>query len=115
MELRVSDVEQLKKRARKQAAAQVFVGGTADLAVDLGPLSGCRASIKAGYGPLGTEPVATPGDRLIWLLDGHAEIESSSGLITHVSQGESTVLAGGFAYRLEFPTLTLYLCVEAGS
>jgi hypothetical protein len=58
--------------------------------------------------------MATPGDRLIWLLDGHAEIESSSGLITHVSQGESTVLAGGFAYRLEFPTLTLYLCVEAG-
>jgi len=115
MELRVSDVEQLKKRARKQAAAKVFVGGTADVAVDLGPLSGCRASIKAGYGPLGTEPMATPGDRLIWLLDGHAEIESSSGLITHVSQGESTVLAGGFAYRLEFPTLTLYLCVEAGS
>ena len=115
MELRVSDVEQLKKRARKQAAAKVFVGGTADVAVDLGPLSGCRASIKAGYGPLSTEPVATPGDRLIWLLDGHAEIESSSGLITHVSQGESTVLAGGFAYRLEFPTLTLYLCVEAGS
>ncbi len=115
MELRVSDVEQLKKRARKQAAAQVFAGGTADLAVDLGPLNGCRASIKAGYGPLSTEPVAVACDRLIWLLDGHAEVESASGLVTHLSQGESAVLAGGFAYRLEFPTLTLYLCVEAGA
>jgi len=114
MELRVSDVEQLKKRARKQAAAAVFSGGTADLAVDLGPLQGCRASIKAGYGPLTVEPVAATGDRLVWLLEGHAEIESPSGLITHLSQGESTVLTGGFAYRLEFPTLSLYLCVEAG-
>jgi hypothetical protein len=115
MELRVGDVEQLKKRARKQAAAQVFAGGTADLSVDLGPLHGCRASIKAGYGPLSTVPEATAGDRLIWLLDGHAEIESPSGLITHLSQGESTVLAGGFVYRLEFPTLSIYLCVETES
>lgn len=112
MELRVSDVEQLKKRARKQAAAQVFAGGTADLAVELGTLTGCRASIRAGYGPLSAEPVAAPVDRLIWLLDGHAEVESPSGLITHLSQGEATVLAGGAAYRLEFPALTLYLCVE---
>ena len=113
MEPRVSDVEQLKKRVRKQAAAQVFAGGTADLGVDLGPLQGCRARIKAGYGPLSTEPVVTAGDRLVWLLEGHAEIESPSGLITHISQGESTVLAGGIAYRLEFPTLSLYLCVES--
>jgi hypothetical protein len=112
MELRVSDVEQLKKRARKQAAAQVFAGGTADLGVDLGPMEGCSARIMAGYGPLSQNRVAAAGDRLIWLLEGHAEIESPSGLVTHLSQGESTVLAGGCAYRLEFPTLSLYLCVE---
>jgi len=82
------------------------------LGVDLGPMAGCQARIKAGYGPLSMDPVATVGDRLIWVLEGHAEIESPSGLITHLSQGESTVLAGGFAYRLEFRTLSLYLCVE---
>jgi hypothetical protein len=112
VEPRVSDVEQLKKRVRKQAAGQVFAGGKADLGVDLGPMRGCRVCIKAGYGPLSTEPVATSGDRLIWLLDGHAEIESPSGVMTHISQGESTVLAGGAAYHLVFPTLSIYLCVE---
>ncbi len=66
-----------------------------------------------GYGPLSKAPEAAPHDRLIWLLDGYAEIYGADGQATHISQGESIVLKGGSAYRLVFPQLTIYLKVEA--
>lgn len=36
----------------------------------------------------------------------------AAGRVTHVRQGESTILAGGTAYRLVFPQLTIYLRAE---
>ena len=51
MQLRITDVERLKKAARKTAAGQVLSGGGADVCLDLARLAGCRASIAAGYGP----------------------------------------------------------------
>ncbi len=113
MQPRVSDVEQIKKQVRKLAAGKVLSGGQADVGLDLGPMAGCRASICGGYGALSQKPEAAPHDRLIWLLDGYAEIHEAGGRVTHISQGESTVLKGGCAYRLVFPQLTLYLKVEA--
>jgi redox-sensitive bicupin YhaK (pirin superfamily) len=75
-------------------------------------LKGCRASIAAGYGPLSKAPQPFPRDRMIWILDGYAEIHDSDGKVLNISQGESTVLASGRAYRLVFPQLTIYLRVE---
>jgi hypothetical protein len=46
-----------------------------------------------------------------WLGEQNAPIDPD-GQETHVSQGESTVLTGGVAYRLMFPQLTIYLLVE---
>lgn len=113
MQPKVTDVEQLKKQVRKMAAGKVLSGGSADVGLDLARMASCRASIVAGYGPLGKAPEAIPHDRLIWILDGYAEIHAPDGQVTHISQGESTVLNGGTPYRLVFPQLTLYLCVEA--
>jgi hypothetical protein len=109
----VTDVERLKKQVRKLAAGQVLAGGGADVCLDLANLKGCRASIAAGYGPLSQTPQPFPHDRLIWILDGYVEIHDSDGKVSDISQGESTVLAAGRAYRLVFPQLTIYLRLEA--
>jgi hypothetical protein len=109
----VMDVEGLKKQARKLAAARVLAGDSADVTLDLGQLRGCQVRIAAGYGSLSRAPEAIVQDRLIWILDGYAEIEDAAGRVTNVSQGESIVLSGGKAYRLVFPHLSIYLRVEA--
>jgi hypothetical protein len=108
----IRDVERLKKQVRKLAAGKVLAGGGADVCLDLAKLKGCRASIAAGYGPLSKAPQPFPRDRMIWILDGYAEIHDSDGKVLNISQGESTVLASGRAYRLVFPQLTIYLRVE---
>jgi hypothetical protein len=110
---RVIDVERLKKKVRKMAAGKVLAGGSADVCLDLARTQGCRARIAAGYGPLSSKPQILPRDRLIWILDGYAEAHDSDGQVTHISQGESTVLPGGKAVRLVFPQLSIYLSVEA--
>jgi len=108
----VTDVELLKKKVRKMAAGRVLSGDSADVCLDLARMAGCRARIAAGYGTLSDSPQVLPWDRMIWLLDGFAQVHDATGQVTHVSQGESTVLAGGRAYRLVFPQLSLYLLVE---
>ena len=112
MYLKVTDVERLKKQVRKLAAGQVLSGGGADACLDLGHMEGCQARIAAGYGPLSKTPQMSPQDRLIWILDGYAEIHDNAGGVFNISQGESTVLSSGEAYRLVFPQLTIYLFVE---
>ncbi len=112
MELKVTDVEQLKKKVRKIAAGRVLAGDRADAGLELAPVDGCRVCIAAGYGSLSKTPQAAPRDRLIWILDGYAEVHAASGSVTYVSQGESTVLVGGTPYRLVFPQLTIYLSIE---
>ncbi len=115
MQPRVTDVEQLKKKIRKLAAAQVLEGGGANVGLELGQMAGSQARIAAGYGPLSKAPQPLVHDRLIWILDGRAEVHDVAGEVTYVSQGESTVLPGGQAYRLVFPQLSIYLCVEGGA
>jgi hypothetical protein len=110
----VMDVEGLKKQARKLAAARVLAGDSADVSLDLAQLRGCQVRIAAGYGPLSKAAVPISRDRLIWILDGYAEIQDAAGKVNNVSQGESIVLSGGKAYRLVFPQLSIYLSVEAG-
>jgi hypothetical protein len=112
MQLKVTDVERLKKQVRKLAAGQVLSGGGADTCLDLGHMEGCQARIAAGYGPLSRTPQIIPQDRLIWILDGYAEVHDNAGGVLNISQGESTVLFSGEAYRLVFPQLTIYLMVE---
>ena len=107
-------MERVKKQVRKLAAGRVLSGDSADVCLDLARLEGCQARVAAGYGELSKEPQPIPRDRFIWILDGYAEIYTGAGRETRVSQGESTVLYGGEAYRLVFPTLTLYLMVEPG-
>ncbi len=114
MQSRVTDVERVKKQVRKLAAGRVLSGDSADVCLDLARLEGCQARVAAGYGELSKEPQPIPRDRFIWILDGYAEIDTGAGWGTRISQGESTVLHGGQAYRLVFPTLTLYLLVEPG-
>jgi hypothetical protein len=109
---RITDVERLKKEVRRLAAGRVLAGESADVCLDLAKMKGCRACLTAGYGSLSHEPQRIPRDRLIWILDGYAEIDGPSGQSIAISQGESTVLTGGKAYRLTFPQLTLYLSVE---
>jgi hypothetical protein len=109
---KVTDVERVKKEVRKMAAGRVLTGDAADVCLDLARMDGCRVCITAGYGKLSETPQPIPRDRLLWILDGYAEIYDASGRATHVSQGESTILAGGTAYRLVFPQLTIYLRVE---
>jgi hypothetical protein len=113
VEPRIADVEVLKKKARKLAATQVLAGGSADVCLELGAMRGSRVCIRAGYGAQSDLPQAQPADRLLWILDGYLDLESAAGTGTRVSQGESTVLAGGQPVRLVFPTLTIYLHVEA--
>lgn len=113
MHPRVTDVERLKKQVRKLAAGQVLSGGGADVCLDLAKVEGCHTRVAAGYGPLSDTPQVIPRDRLIWILDGYADIVDASGQAISVSQGESTVLSAGKAYRLAFPQLTIYLSVEA--
>jgi len=113
VEQRITDVERLKKEVRRLAAGRVLAGESADVCLDLARMKGCRVCLTAGYGSLSHEPQPAPRDRLIWILDGFAEIGDTSGQSTTISQGESTVLVAGKAYRLTFPQLTLYLCVEA--
>jgi hypothetical protein len=112
MRLRITDVERLKKAARKTAAGQVLSGGSADVCLDLARLEGCRASIAAGYGPLSDKPQTIPRDLLIWVLDGYAEVHDASGGVTSVASGESTLLHAGESYRFVFSQLTIYFRVE---
>ena len=112
MQPRVTDVERVKKQVRKLAAGRVLSGDSADVCLDLARLKGCQARVAAGYGELSKEPQPIPCDRFIWILDGYAEIDTGAGWGTRISQGESTILHAGQAYRLVFPTLTLYLLVE---
>ena len=58
------------------------------------------------------KPQRIPHDRLIWVLDGYAEVHDSAGQVTHIGSGDSTVLSGNQEYRLVFPQLTIYLSVE---
>jgi hypothetical protein len=109
---RVTDVEQLKKRVRKLAAGRVLSGGQADVHLELAQMDGCQARIVAGYGSSGKTPQPIARDCLIWILDGAAELHHSGGQVTSISQGESTVLTSGHAYRLDFPQLSIYLHVE---
>lgn len=95
------------------AAGRVLAGDSTDVGLDLAQLDGCRACINAGYGQLSKTPQPIPRDRLIWMLDGYAEVHDATGRMTNVRQGESTMLSGGQAYRLVFPQLSLYLSVEA--
>jgi hypothetical protein len=110
---RITDVERLKKTVRKMAAGRVLAGDSADVYLDLVQMSGCLARIYAGYGPLSKTPQPVVRERLMWILDGYAEVHDASGRVTHVRQGESLVLPGGSAVRLVFPQLTLYLSIEA--
>jgi hypothetical protein len=111
--LKITDVELLKKQARRMAAGRVLSGDVAEVGLDLGRTKGCRTYIAAGYGRTDGDPQPLAADRLIWILDGLVEIQEPAGKVTTVSQGESTVLARGQAYRLVFPQLCLYLVVEA--
>lgn len=114
MQPRITDVERVKEQVRKLAAGRVLSGDGADVCLELAQMEGCQVRIAAGYGPLSQEPQPIPRDQLIWILDGYAEIHTATGRVMSISQGESTVLYGGEAYRLVFPQLTLYLRVEPG-
>lgn len=110
---KVTDVERLKKQVRQMAAGRVLSGGGADVYQELARLDGCQARIAAGYGSPNKTAHPIARDRLIWILDGYAEIYDAHGQVISISQGESTVLTGGQAYRLTFPQLSIYLSVEA--
>jgi hypothetical protein len=110
---KVTDVERLKKQVRTLAAGRVLAGDSADVCLELGQMADCQVRVAAGYGSASKVPQAIARDRLIWILDGYAEIHDTSGKVISISQGESTVLAGGQAYRLVFPQLTIYVRVEA--
>jgi hypothetical protein len=114
MQPRITDVERVKKQVRKLAAGKVLWGDAADVCLDLARLEGCQVRVVAGYGQLSEEPQKLQCDQFIWILDGYAEIHTPAGEETRISQGESTVLFAGEAYRLSFPQLTLYLLVEPG-
>jgi hypothetical protein len=114
MQPRVTDVERVKKQVRKLAAGKVLSGDAADVCLELARLDSCQVRIAAGYGQLTTKLQPIRRDQFIWLLDGYAEIHTGAGIQARISQGESTILHGGEAYRLVFPQLTLYLLVEPG-
>jgi hypothetical protein len=113
MQPKITDVEQLKKQVRRLAAGRVLSGDSASVGLDLARTDGFQACIKAGYGDVHATPEKLARDRLLWILDGYAEIHDAGDKVTAISQGESTVLKAGAAYRLYFPHLTLYLSVEA--
>ena len=110
---KVEDVERIKKKVRKMAAAKVLAGDSADAYLSLGRLDGCQVYMRAGFGPKAKAPRPLAQDRLIWVLDGSLEIEDLAGRVTYVSQGESAVLRSGAAYRFTFPQLCLYLSIDA--
>jgi uncharacterized cupin superfamily protein len=112
MRPKVNDVERVKKQVRKLAAGKVLWGDASEACLELGRMECCQVRIAAGYGQLSEEPQPIPCDQFIWILDGHAEIYDAAGTETRISQGESTVLRRGEAYRLVFPQLSLYLLVE---
>jgi hypothetical protein len=112
VQLKITDVEVLKKQARKMVAGRVLAGAGASACRDLAQMEGCRVCISAGYGPASDVPQSIPRDRLIWILDGYAHVQTADGQVTDISQGESTVLSASVAYRLAFPQLTIYLLVE---
>ena len=114
MQPRITDVERVKKQVRKLAAGKVLWGDAADVCLDLAQLKGCQVRVVAGYGRLSEEPQKLASDQFIWILDGYAEIHTAAGAEMRISQGESTVLLAGEAYRFFFPQLTLYLLVESG-
>ena len=114
MQPRITDMERVKRQVRKLAAGKVLWGDAADVCLDLAQLEGCQVHVVAGYGQLSEEPQKLASDQFIWILDGYAEIHTAAGAETRISQGESTVLLAGEAYRLSFPQLTLYLLVESG-
>jgi len=105
-------VELLKKQARRTAAGRVLAGEPADVGLDVGQMEGCRVRIVAGFGQQAKTPQRLERDRLLWILDGMAEVHEPGGAITTLSQGESAVLVGGRSYRLVFPSMTIYLSVE---
>jgi hypothetical protein len=109
---KVTDVEWLKKQVRKTAAGRVLAGSGTQTCLDLAQMAGCRVCIAAGYGATDKVPQSVPHDRLLWILDGFVDVQTTGGQEFHVSQGESTVLDGGMPYRLVFPQLTIYLLVE---
>jgi hypothetical protein len=109
---RVTDVERLKKKVRKMAAGQVLAGNKADVCLDLVQMRGCSVRVAAGYGALSKAPQKIAHGRLIWILDGRVEVHDTAGQVTHVRQGESTILVGGGAYRPVFPQMSIYLSVE---
>jgi hypothetical protein len=113
VEPRIVDVELLKKKARKLAAGHVLGGGSADVCLSMGDVQGCHVRIAAGYGETSAELTASATDRLIWILDGHVDVNTAGDVVTPLSQGESTVLPAGELARLTFPTLTVYLLVES--
>jgi hypothetical protein len=110
---RITDVERVKKAVRRKTAGRVLAGDAAEVSLDLACLQGCRVSVAGGYGSLSQEPQRLHQERMIWILDGRAEIHSADGKVTFISQGESTVLRGGASYRLDFPQLTIYLAVDS--
>jgi uncharacterized cupin superfamily protein len=109
---RVTDVERLKKQVRKMAAGRVLAGGGGEACLDLAQMQGCRVAVTAAFGPAGKSAQSVPHDRLLWILDGFVDVQTTDGQVIRVSQGESTVLSGGVAYHLIFPQLTVYLLVE---
>ena len=109
---KIKDVERVKKQVRKLAAGKVLWGDAADVCLDLAQLEGCQVRVAAGYGQLSEGPQPNPCDQFIWILDGYAEIHVEDGVVTRISQGESTILQRDEAYQLLFPQLTLYLLVE---
>ncbi|NLF13783.1 MAG: hypothetical protein GX597_18530 [Anaerolineaceae bacterium] len=109
---RITDVELLKKQARRTAAGRVLAGEPADVGLDMGQMEGCRVRIAAGYGQHSRTPQLLERDRLLWILDGLVEVHEPGDTVTTLSQGESAVLVGGRSYRLVFPSMTIYLCVE---
>ncbi len=109
---RITDVEMLKKQARRTAAGKVMAGEPADVGLDLGQMEGCRARISAGYGQHTKAPEPLERDRLLWILDGLVEVHEPGDRVTTLSQGESAVLVRGRSYRLVFPSMTIYLSIE---
>ena len=79
MKSKVTDVEEIKKQVRKQVAGRVLGGETADVSRVLADMDGCRVKIAAGYGALSDAPQAAAHDRMLWILDGYAEVYGAAG------------------------------------
>ena len=115
MQPKVIDVEQLKKKVRQMAAGRVLAGQVAEVGLDLARVGDCQARIQAGYGQVSKPAQTPPRDRFLWVLDGLVEVYDAGGRVATVSQGEGLALSGSKPYRLVFPSLTLYLYLEASA